>query len=218
MSGLDRSEAGSQELPGKWSYALPQGLTKGLPRGRTSSSPGLPTARGPAMTAQNQRAAPEIQNLADRRDPPKKFGASVRRGAVSHPLLTAALALTVALLSFPALGEEPGCRLPGARQVFSGQVIRVWDGDTLTMRTASCAALAVRLQDFDAPELSERPAGIRARDALRSFALGKVATCTVTRGRNRTYQSYGRAIAVCRVQGVSLGDSMRRAGVAEGGR
>ena len=69
----------------------------------------------------------------------------------------------------------------------------------------------VRLLDFYAPELHD-PAGPAAKAALSHLAMGKRAVCRAD------HQSYDRMVARCEIGGRSLGDLMRSAGVAEGGR
>lgn len=130
---------------------------------------------------------------------------------MTRPLLILA-ALSIAS---PAMAQD--CQMPRARESFSGTVVRVIDGDTIRLRTANCSALQVRLADFSAPERNEF-GGSAATFALRAIATGRPAYCTSVRGRNGSYRSYGRQIAICRINGVSLGDSLRAAGVMEGGR
>jgi hypothetical protein len=69
----------------------------------------------------------------------------------------------------------------------------------------------VRLADFHAPEL-KAPGGREARDVLKGITRGRQVDC-VSRGR-----TWDRVAADCRLGGQSLGDRMRAAGVAEGGR
>lgn len=53
---------------------------------------------------------------------------------------------------------------------------------------------------------------------MQQLTRGQQVTCTAVRGDGGRVVSYDRLIAVCRIRGVSLGDLMRRAGQAEGGR
>jgi endonuclease YncB( thermonuclease family) len=68
----------------------------------------------------------------------------------------------------------------------------------------------VRVADFYAPEL-HAAGGPAAKAALEQIAMGRHATCVAGR------RSYDRVVAKCRINGVSIGDQMRRAGIAEGG-
>ena len=71
--------------------------------------------------------------------------------------------------------------------------------------------MEVRLADFYAPEFHEA----RGPDA-------KAALIQIAKDQRVEYiaqhRSYDRVVAVCRLQGVSVGDRMRAAGVLAGGR
>ena len=55
----------------------------------------------------------------------------------------------------------------------TGQVVRVYDGDTLTLQIAG-ADHQIRFEHIDTPEVSpKQPHGIEARDALRALVDGK---------------------------------------------
>jgi endonuclease YncB( thermonuclease family) len=125
-------------------------------------------------------------------------------------------ALALAALLLPSLAHADPCTAPlphKAGETFSGRVNYIVDGDGLCLEPG----IEVRLADFNAPELhsSQGPA---AKATLHRIAYGKPAQCTVTRGRNGRTTSYDRVIAVCTVNGRSVGDLMRGAGVVEGGR
>ncbi|GGL35791.1 thermonuclease family protein [Caulobacter rhizosphaerae] len=113
--------------------------------------------------------------------------------------------------AIPDRGPAPSYLRPGS--AFSGPVTYVGDGDSL------CVALGptpdrwveMRLADFHAPELKS-PQGPTARRTLDRVTAGQTLHCVAQK------QSYDRVAATCRVGGVSVGDLMRRAGVAEGGR
>ena len=97
--------------------------------------------------------------------------------------------------------------------MFSGQVRYVGDGDSLCIGQASHPDewIEVRLADFYAPEL-HAPGGRPAKAALERIAMGKLAIC---KAGNR---SYDRVVANCSINGTSIAQSMRDAGVTEGGR
>lgn len=101
---------------------------------------------------------------------------------------------------------------------FTGQAVRIVDGDGLWLQTGEGpqACYKIRIADFYAPEMDE-PGGNDAKEALRTLATGRTITCAATRGQRGSTASYDRLIAVCRVNGVSLGKSLRDAGVIEGG-
>lgn len=107
--------------------------------------------------------------------------------------------------------------------VFSGPVVAWVDSDGL------CAAavpgrerdpttwVEVRLADYFGLELHE-PGGKKEAAALKSITTNQRVYCTVTRGKNNKVRSFDRVVAVCRINGVSLGDLMRAGGNLEGGR
>jgi micrococcal nuclease len=113
--------------------------------------------------------------------------------------------------AIPDRGPAPADLRRGA--VFEGRVVYVGDGDSLCVARGLTQSnwVEVRLEDFYAPELRE-PAGRQAKDALTRVAFGRRLQCRAIR------QSYDRMVASCTLNGVSVGDLMRRAGVAEGGR
>jgi hypothetical protein len=76
--------------------------------------------------------------------------------------------------------------------------------------------IEVRLADFNAPELRE-PGGRAAKTTLSRLAMGREIECVATPGRSGRVRSWDRVIAVCRIDGRTLGDLLRAAGVREGG-
>lgn len=133
------------------------------------------------------------------------------------PVIAAALA---ALSATAALADPCEASVTGYRagSVVSGVIRYVGDGDGLCIGDATdpLAWLEVRLADFYAPELHE--AGGRQAKAVLDRFLGRRAICTVGRGPNGSTRSYDRVIASCVVDGRSLADQLRAAGVVEGGR
>jgi len=131
------------------------------------------------------------------------------------------IAFAAAALASPALadpckavpdrGPTPSYLEPGS--LFSGPVTYVGDGDSLCVGQGPSPErwVEVRLSDFYAPELHE-PAGPAAKATLQRITSGRQASC-IAEGR-----SYDRIVARCTIQGVSIGDRMRAAGVLEGGR
>jgi len=101
---------------------------------------------------------------------------------------------------------------------FSGFVRYVGDGDGLCVgKTANPKEwIEVRLADFDAPEL-HKPGGPAAKAALEHVALQRAVVCTTERGRGGRVISFDRVIARCWIGPKSIGDLLRRAGIAEGG-
>jgi endonuclease YncB( thermonuclease family) len=80
--------------------------------------------------------------------------------------------------------------LAGGQAVdFSGRVVGVSDGDTLTVLTADKRQVKVRLHGIDAPE-SGQDFGNRAKQLASSLAIGKNVTVRV-----RDTDRYGRPVA-----------------------
>lgn len=145
--------------------------------------------------------------------------------ALRLPLATLAALGTLAIGSaaladpckaIPDQGPAPAWAKAG--HVVSGTVRYVADGDSLCVGSTSNAQswVEIRLADFDAPELRSTD-GPEAKRTLERITQGRQVVCTALRGRNGRVVSYDRLIAVCRINGASIGDLMRRAGVREGG-
>jgi micrococcal nuclease len=113
--------------------------------------------------------------------------------------------------AIPDKGPMPLNLRPGT--TFGGPVVYVGDGDSLCVGVGLSPSewVEVRIADFYAPELNS-PAGRAAKEALVRIAMGRRVVCRAGK------RSYDRVIARCTLQGVSLGDRMRAAGVPEGGR
>lgn len=137
-------------------------------------------------------------------------------------MISKIIAAAFVLAFIPGIASADPCEaeLPTrAGSEFSGVVRYVGDGDSICVGPASgdgSTWIEVRLMDFNAPEMRQR-GGPAARDAMRRIALGQQAHCVVTRGRSGATRSYDRTHAVCVVNGQTLGDQMRAAGVVEGG-
>jgi len=127
-------------------------------------------------------------------------------------LLSGGAALADPCDAVPQKGDLPKPLARGER--FSGPVVHVADGDSLCVAVGPRRGIdwvEVRLADFHAPELKE-PGGREARDTLKRLTQGRRVDC-LSRGR-----TWDRVAADCRLGGRSLGERMRSAGVAEGGR
>jgi endonuclease YncB( thermonuclease family) len=113
--------------------------------------------------------------------------------------------------AIPDHGPAPGYLHPGAN--FSGEVVYIGDGDSLCVAVGAGPSqwVEVRLADFYAPELHD-PGGEQAKATLSRLAYGRQAACVAD------HQSYDRMVATCRIDGRSVGEMMRAAGVQEGGR
>lgn len=136
-----------------------------------------------------------------------------------HHLLAATFSLMIFSWATPALADPCEGRLPSlAGQKFEGLVRYVGDGDSLCVGQVADPRtwIEVRLADFDAPEL-HAPEGRRAKALLDQVAFGRRARCEVRLGRNGRVISHDRVIALCRVDGRSIGDLLREHHAPEGG-
>jgi endonuclease YncB( thermonuclease family) len=121
----------------------------------------------------------------------------------------ALLALALVVLPAAALADPCEAPLPPAGAAFSGPVRYVGDGDSLCVDSPA-GLIEVRVADFYAAEL-HAPGGPEAKAALSRIAMGRQVQCVAGR------RSYDRVVARCTLNGLSLGDLMRRAGIKEGG-
>lgn len=124
--------------------------------------------------------------------------------------MTRAILLLLALTAFPALADPCEAPLPSPGTVFSGPVAYVGDGDSICLATPS-GLVEVRVADFYAPELHDA-GGREAKAATSHLFMGRTLRCEAL------HRSYDRIVSRCTLNGQSVGDLMRAAGVAEGGR
>lgn len=127
-----------------------------------------------------------------------------------------------ALFLLPAAARADPCAGPLPNVVgrtFSGPVRYVGDGDSLCVGQSPNPRswIEVRLADFDAPELHDL-GGQRAKALLQRVTRGRQLVCRATPGRSGRIVVYDRVIATCTLGGRRLGDVLRAAGGAEGGR
>jgi endonuclease YncB( thermonuclease family) len=106
-----------------------------------------------------------------------------------------------------ALGAAAALAAGSARADFTGRVVGVADGDTLTVLDGT-RQVRVRLWGIDAPERGQ-PWSSRSRDALAARAMHRDAL-VATRGTD----GYGRTLARVAVDGVDLGEAQVRDGMA----
>lgn len=90
----------------------------------------------------------------------------------------------------------------------AGTVIRIADGDTLTVLDAGHHPIRVRILGIDAPE-KQQPFGERARQSLAELAFNQVASLSETRT-----DRYGRTVAKVEVNGRDIGLEQIRRGYA----
>ena len=113
---------------------------------------------------------------------------------------------------------------PFIPDIRSGKVIRVYDGDTITIAArfhiegvhiTNLFRYSVRLRRIDSPEMKtknkkEKELAIRSRDALNNLIMGKIVFLI-----DVEYDKYGRILAdVITEDGVNVSDWMLREGYA----
>lgn len=91
---------------------------------------------------------------------------------------------------------------------FSGRVVGVADGDTLTVLDEDRRQHVIRLADIDAPERSQA-FGTRSRQHLAALCFGKSATVTP-----RTTDRYRRTVARVECEGTDASAEQVHAGMA----
>lgn len=99
------------------------------------------------------------------------------------------------------------CAAAGTRADFSGEVVRILDGDTLEVLVDK-QPVRVRLAEIDAPEKA-LPFGTRARQALAAITFRRDVQ-VIEAGRDR----YGRTIGTVVVNGTSANRAMVASGMA----
>lgn len=91
---------------------------------------------------------------------------------------------------------------------FTGRVVGVHDGDTLTILTAEKQRVSVRLADIDAPELGQ-PFGRAAKRELSELCFNRTASVEA-----RTVDRYGRTVGVVSCDGNDASRLMVERGMA----
>lgn len=121
------------------------------------------------------------------------------------PLVTAIVVASVLALMPPQ--PQAGTR------ALTGKVVRVADGDTLTVATRD-GTRKVRLYGIDAPEVRHertpgQQGGAEARQALKSLTLGRTVRVDIVE-----IDTHGRTVGVVFEAGVNINLAMVRAGWA----
>ena len=98
--------------------------------------------------------------------------------------------------------------LSAQAETLEGKVIKIADGDTLTLLTSSNKQVKVRLAGIDTPE-RKQPFGNRAKQALSNLAFQKQALVEV-----ETIDRYGRTIGVVFVGSKNLNAELVKQGMA----
>lgn len=98
--------------------------------------------------------------------------------------------------------------LMGFSAEYSGKVVGISDGDTLTLLTAEKQQIKVRLAEIDTPERAQ-PYGTRAKQALSGLAFNKQARVVV-----QDVDRYGRTVGRVYVGNIDVNAEMIRQGAA----
>lgn len=122
-------------------------------------------------------------------------------------LLTGLLFLSVACSRPTKQSNQESIRPPG-RQTLSGRVVRITDGDTVTVLDASNTQHRIRLQGIDAPE-SKQDFGTQSKKKLSGLIFGKDVEVVY----DKTDQ-YGRLIGKILLEGRDINLEQVRSGMA----
>jgi len=95
-----------------------------------------------------------------------------------------------------------------SEQVFTGRVVRVADGDTVTLLTDQREQIRVRLDGIDAPERGQ-DYGMKATLFVRDLCHNKTVTV-----HKKGVDRYGRVLGVLYVDGVNVNEALVRQGLA----
>lgn len=98
--------------------------------------------------------------------------------------------------------------LPAAADTISGKVVRVADGDTLTILSSEKQEIKVRLAAIDAPEKAQ-PFGERSKQSLSEMCFGKSAMIFVV-----DQDKYGRTVGLVTCDGIEANRTQVSQGMA----
>ena len=98
--------------------------------------------------------------------------------------------------------------LSAQAETLEGKVIKIADGDTLTLLTPSNQQVKIRLAGVDTPE-RKQPFGNKAKQALSNLAFQKQALVEIA-AKDR----YGRTIGVVFVDGLNVNAELVKQGMA----
>jgi endonuclease YncB( thermonuclease family) len=98
--------------------------------------------------------------------------------------------------------------LSAQAKIIEGLVVKIADGDTLTLLTSSNKKIKIRLAGIDTPEIKQ-PFGSKAKQALAKLVFQKKALIEV-----QTKDRYGRTIGIVFVDGQNVNYELVRQGMA----
>ena len=93
-------------------------------------------------------------------------------------------------------------------EIIEGKVVKIADGDTLTLLTPSNQQVKIRLAGIDTPE-KKQPFGNKAKQALANLAFQKQALIEV-----EAKDRYGRTVGVVFVDGLNVNAELVKQGMA----
>jgi micrococcal nuclease len=121
------------------------------------------------------------------------------------PVVTLQQVFVLASMLVPAHGHvQP---TPAVPRQFTGTVVAIHDGDTISVRTAR-ETIRIRLEGIDCPEYRQ-PYSARARQFTAELVHRKDVTVD-----GRGQDQYGRLLARVRVAGVEVNEALVRNGLA----
>jgi len=127
---------------------------------------------------------------------------------ITRPLLLSCLRHWLPLLVWLATLSWTGAAHPEQGRTLHGTVVKVADGDTLTLQDAQHLSHRIRLAGIDAPE-RRQPYAQRARLHLAALVLGQTVSVS-THKQDR----YGRAVGVVWAEDRDINLRMLQAGLA----
>ena len=98
--------------------------------------------------------------------------------------------------------------LSAQAETLEGHVVKIADGDTLTLLTSSNEQVKIRLAGIDTPE-RKQPFGNKAKQALANLAFQKQALIEV-----EAKDRYGRTVGVVFVDGLNVNAELVKQGMA----
>lgn len=98
--------------------------------------------------------------------------------------------------------------LSAQAETLGGHVVKIADGDTLTLLTSSNEQVKIRLAGIDTPE-RKQPFGNRAKQALSKLAFQKQALVEI-----ETKDRYGRTVGIVFVNGQNVNAELVKQGMA----
>ena len=141
------------------------------------------------------------------------MGAAIALGLASPLRSDASQALTGGGVELSASRVAASCARPDAigepaRAEVRGRVVKVADGDTITVLAAANAQHKIRLYGIDAPE-SKQAFGQKSKEQLSNYVFGKD---VVVKYKSR--DKYGRVLGTVYVDGKDINLEMLKAGLA----